>query len=133
MKPIYKGTQYHLPPEYPQANPTIGIGEFDLNGDKIPEVIAYPVEDSAEAGIICTMDSVCPHFVFDVSGDAPVLLGKIPASSLDRGEDIKNGYWELQAYTHDWTTPRTNESNVYVYDTKTKEYQKAETPPALTR
>lgn len=130
MKPLYKGSQYDLPEGFSQAYPLIGIGEFDLNNDKIPEVISFPVEDEAEAGLYCTMDSVCPHYVLDVSGDKPVLLGKIPASSLDRGENITNGFWELKAYTHDWTTPRTDAFDLYVFDKKTKSYQKATAPSA---
>lgn len=130
MKPLYKGSQYDMAKGFSQANPLIGIGEFDLNNDKIPEVIAYPTEDEAEAGMFCTADSVCPHYVIDISGEEPVLLGKIPASSIDRGENITNGFWDLKAYTHDWTTPRTDEFNLYVYDKKTKSYQKADAPPA---
>jgi hypothetical protein len=130
MKPLYKGSQYDMPKEFSQAHPLIGIGEFDLNNDKIPEVISFPIEDEEEAGMFCTADSVCPNYVIDVSGEEPVLLGKIPASSVDRGENITNGFWDLKAYTHDWTTPRTSEFDLYVFDKKTKSYQKADAPPA---
>lgn len=130
MKPLYKGSRYDLPPEYPQTNPLIGIGEFDLNNDKIPEVIAFPTEDEVEAGKYCKADSVCPHYILDISGDKPVLLGKIFASSLDRGAEITNGHWDLKAYTHDWTIPRTDESVRYVYDKNTKSYKAAEPAPA---
>lgn len=130
MKPLYKGSRYDLPPEYPQTNPLIGIGEFDLNNDKIPEVIAFPTEDDVEAGKYCKADSVCPHYILDISGEKPVLLGKIFASSLDRGAEITNGHWDLKAYTHDWTTPRTDESERYVYDKNTKSYKITEPTPA---
>jgi hypothetical protein len=133
MKPLYKDSRYDTPNEFLQTNPMIGIGEFDLNNDKIPEVISFPVEDEVEAGMYCTADSVCPNYVIDVSGEEPVLLGKIPASSIDRGENITNGFWDLKAYTHDWTTPRTSEFDLYVFDKKTKSYQKADVPPAPTR
>lgn len=130
MKPIYKGSQYEPMTGFSQANPMIGIGEFDMNGDKIPEIIAHPTEDEAEEGMYCKENSVCPNYILEVRGKSVHLLGKIFASSIDRGDKITNGYWDLKVYTGDWTEPRSTAYELYSYDKKTDGYVKAATQPA---
>lgn len=130
MKPIYKGSQYEPMAGFSQANPMIGIGEFDLNGDKIPEIIAHPTEDEAEEGMYCRENSVCPHYILEVRGKKVHELGKIFASSIDRGDNITNGYWDLKVYSGDWTEPKSTAYDLFVYDKGKDQYAKAATPPA---
>ena len=129
MASLYKGTRYEKDKKGPPDNPLIGIGEFDLNGDKIPEIISFPTEEEGEIGNYCTKDSVCPTFITEIRDGKIHSLGKIFASSVDRGDNITNGYWELKAYTHDWTEPSTDEHDVYVYNKLADGYIKAEKKP----
>jgi hypothetical protein len=125
MMPLYKGTEYDSSHSRFPSNPLIGIGETDLNGDKIPDTIAFPTESEIEIGKFCKADLICPHYIFETRDDGPHLLGKIFASSIDRGDDIKNGHWTLKAYSGDWKKPQTTEYDVYEYDKKTDGYVKA--------
>lgn len=128
MLPVYKGTEYDGVSTKFRSNPLIGIGETDLNGDKIPDVIAFPTEEEIEIGKFCKEDLICPHYVFEIRDDGPHLLGKIFASSIDRGDDIKNGYWTLKVFSGDWKRPPNGDYEVYEYDKKTGGYLKAPEP-----
>jgi hypothetical protein len=126
MAPLYKGTVHDEKiPENPPNNPLIGIGEFDLNGDHIPEMIAYPTEDETQEGTLCKPDNICPFYIFEIRGKKIHTLGKIFASSIDRGDNITEGYWDLKIYSNDWTDPKPDEYELYTYNKKSDEYVNA--------
>lgn len=132
MKPLYEksNSQYRKVAGFSQAHPMIGIGEVNLNKNHLPEIIAYPTEDDVEAGMFCKPNSVCPNYILEVRENKVHRLGVIFASSIDRGDSITNGYWDLKVYSGDWTEPKSTAYDLYTYDKKTDGYVKAQKPPA---
>lgn len=127
MAPIYKGTMYDKA-DPPAANPMIAIGEADLNGDRMPEIIAYPVEELEEENMFCKGAMSCPHYVLEVRGKKVRTLGIIYADSLDLGDENKNGYRTLKAYTQEMNKENPHYFETYAYDPKKDEYVKQATP-----
>ncbi len=80
------------------ANPTIAIAEENLNKGKIPQIIAYPVEDYDRAGLICTKDKnyMCPHYILETRGKDTKTLAVIFAKSINLGAATHNGYHTLK-------------------------------------
>ncbi len=124
MLPLYKGSEYDKNTGFYQGNPLIGIGETDLNGDKLPDLIAFPTEEEVEKEKFCKPDLVCPHYIFETRDKSPHLLGKIFASSIDRGDEIKNGYWTLKVYSGDWKEKPTSDYEIYEYNKNVDGYVK---------
>lgn len=107
MRSTYKVTD--------DTNPLIGIAESDLNVDKYPEIIAYPLEDfEGEDGLFCTENGLCPHYILEVREKSVHTLGVIFADSVDMGTEIKNGYWTLKAFKKE--RAGSNDFETYVYD-----------------
>lgn len=97
MQPLYKGTKRDKDSKNP-ISPIIMHTEFDLNNDGLPETIAYHVEAEDEKGKFCKTDGLCPFYVIDFSDEKPRIISVINARSIDRGNDVKNGYWTLKAF-----------------------------------
>ncbi|GEM_PF-3295579 len=124
MFPTFKGT--HVDPATENSfNPLIGIAEYDLNNDKTAERIAFPIENAEWGNVFCGDDYLCPHYVIDVSsGDAKV-IGVLPAFAVDRGEEIKNGYWTLKAFTKQDDPNNFSYYDLYAYEPSERKYVKA--------
>ena len=132
MEPIYKGSVYERGVINP-LNPLIGIGEEDLNGDNLPEIIAFPTETEEETGQFCKKVISCPHYVLQVRGKQVKTLGIIYADSLDVGNDIHGGYWTLKAYTRETEETDKDHFDTYGYDKKTDRYIKLAPKPAAAK
>lgn len=127
MQPDLKNTSGDLRLPYP-ANPSLNIAQFDLNGDGIEEIIAVPIENT-EDGNYCKGDfHKCPHYIIDISGKNPKVVGVIRAFAIDRGDEIKNGYWTLKAFKDSRLPANDPQIDIYSYDTKQKTYASAPTP-----
>lgn len=100
--------------------PVIAISETDLNGDKIPEMISYPLESDMQLGDYCKQDTLCPHYVTEVRGKEVKTIAIIPARFVSRGDDVVNGYWTLRAYNKGELDPKYFDT--YVYDKKKDSY-----------
>ncbi len=123
MAPVWKGTSADISKPYP-TNPPLNLAEYDLNGDDIPEIIVVPIE-ATEDGNYCGGNFLrCPHYVLDTSGGKIKVLGVINAFAIDRGDEIKNGYWTLKVFM-DSNLPEYNpQVDIYAYDKKQKTYMK---------
>lgn len=123
MAPVWKGTEADISLKSPN-NPPLNLAEYDLNGDGIPEIIASPIE-MTEGGDYCGRNLLrCPHYVMDTSTGKMKILGVIKAFAIDRGDEIKNGYWTLKVFM-DSNLPENNpQIDVYAYDKKQKTYMK---------
>lgn len=134
MEPIYKGTEYERRPQTPTdvpTNPYITVSDFDLNGDKMPEIISYPQETAEEYEVLCKDEITCPFFVLEVRDKQVHTLAIIPAVMVDRGDDIVNGYWTLKVYTANKNIPDYKNPQTYVYDRQKDSYVlKASPTPA---
>lgn len=128
MDKMFVNTQYD-PKSSIHINPMIGLAEPDLNGDKIPDLIAFPVEsDGDNPGELCSGEKYrCPFYIIDVGAEAPHELGIIFARAIDLGDDIVNGYWTLKVFKED--QEKTDDFEVYAYDPAKKKYEpKIENP-----
>jgi hypothetical protein len=103
----------------PEGNPLIGIGETDLNGDNMPEIIAFPTEEAEEEGQYCQANGQCPHYILEVREKKLHTLGVIFASHIGRGDTVSNGYWELFVYK---TVDGASKPDVYAYDRTKDQY-----------
>lgn len=110
----------------PVGNPLIGIGEVDLNGDNMPEIIAFPTEEEEENGMYCEDNGMCPHYILQVRGNNVHRLGIIFANTVMLGDNINNGYWELLAYKNGNEDPK--KADIYTYD-KNKDQYRLKTQP----
>jgi hypothetical protein len=118
MNPMYKGTIRDKNGSNP-ISPIIVNAEFDLNGDDIPEAIAYHMEAEDEKFTFCKKDGTCPYFVIDTSSKNPVVLGKIYAVAIDRGDSVENGYWTLKVYTKSFP----GDFETYKFNKNKKKYE----------
>lgn len=114
MDKIYKGHELIDPV------PVIAVAEIDLNGDKLPEMISYPLESDIQLGDYCKQDTLCPHYVTEVRGKEVKTIGIIHARFVSRGDNVENGYWTLRAYNRGELEPRYYDT--YVYDKKKDSY-----------
>ena len=132
MEPMFKGTQYDKK-EIAPVNPLISIGEFDLNRDKLPEIIAFAQETYEEDNVICRDVNTCPHYVLEIRGKNVHTLGVIWANSVDVGDSFINGYWTIKAFTKENDPKNTRYFDTYVYDKKTDKYVKYTAPPSAKK
>lgn len=115
MDGMYKKAQ----PNDTTRNPLIGIVEWDLDGDGMPEIIAKPTEEMEETGLFCTRNGLCPHYILQVRGKELHTLGIIWADeiALDKPE---NGFWTIRAYTQ--KRGGGNGYETYIYDKKSGQF-----------
>lgn len=114
LTPLYKGTNRDKADKNAQV-PIIGNAEIDLNGDKIPEIIAYHVESEQEKGTFCRPNGPCPFYIFDTSKTPFKVIGKIYTRWLDLGVSTENGYWTLKAFDNGFSQ---KETQIYSFDPK---------------
>lgn len=114
MEKTYKGHEIVDPV------PVIAVAEIDLNGDKFPEMIAYPTEQDFQEGDYCDKETLCPHYVIEVRGNKVRTLGIIYSRFVSRGDNVKNGYWVLRAYNKGEADPKYFDT--YIYDKKKDGY-----------
>lgn len=111
MAPVYK--DFSL-----DAEPLIGIGEIDLNGDKLPEIISFPIEEYEQEGDYCPSVGLCPHYVLEVNEGGPSILAILFAYSVETGPAVVNGYRTLRA-----RTGRASDTyETYIYKPARSEY-----------
>jgi len=103
--------------------PLIGIAELDLNGDKLPEIIAFPTEEMEQEGDYCNKDTLCPHYILDASGKKVRNIGIIYSRYISRGDDIRYGYWTLKVWNKGEKDP--SYFDIYAYDPKKGVYAPA--------
>lgn len=115
MAPTFKES---ISPAY--ANNVIGMAEIDLNYDKHTEIIAFPVENEEEAGLLCNVNRLCPHYVIEVQGNKAAILGVLYGYKVNRGDNIKNKYLTLKVYTD---PAKENYFEEYAYNPKKNEYE----------
>lgn len=125
MAGLYIGSEYQTGGG---VNPSIDIAQTDLNGDQMDEIIATPVEatDEEETATLCNADKTCPFYVLEVRNNAVHKLAVINAFTVDRGDDIKNGYWTLTVYRQ--APDGTPLPSTYVYDKQKDGYVPAASP-----
>ncbi len=119
LTPLYKGTNRDKNNK-DAINPIIGNAQIDLNGDKIPEIIAYHVESEQEKGVFCNKNGLCPYYIFDTSGKKIRIVGIIYANAINRGDSIKNRYWTLKAYKN---LPDWDRYELYTFNPSHKKYE----------
>ena len=124
MKEVYEPAIREGAPDF---NPLIGIGEIDLNGDKYPEIIAFPTEEESEIDYYCKKD-VCPHYILQIRDKEVHKLGVIWADRIARGNDVANGFWQLLAYKDGNKDPK--KAIVYQYDKGKDQYLPLQPAPA---
>jgi len=115
MMPTYKGKLDYNP------RPLIGLVEIDLNGDKMPEIISYPLEEDEETGKFCNLDQLCPHYITQISGKKADVIGVMYGWKVNKGDRVINGYLTLKAYT--WANKDPETFIEYSYSPATKEYR----------
>jgi hypothetical protein len=125
MQPTFKGTHNDQDTKFPN-NPLIGIAEFDLNNDDSPETIAFPIEDAVFDYALCGQEMLCPHYIIKSDEAQLIVLGVIRAFAVDRGDEIKNGYWTLKAFTKQTDPENFSYFELYAFDTASKQYQRLE-------
>lgn len=125
MEPTFKGTHGDQDAKFP-ANPVIGITEFDLNNDDVPEIIAFPIESMEYGDVFCGADMLCPHYIIDASGAKMKVIGVLRAFSVDRGDEIKNGYWTLKAFTKQDDPQNFSYHDLYAFSPASGNYTKLE-------
>lgn len=104
--------------------PLIAIGEADLNGDGVNEVIVNPVEKIPyEEGRICPPEIGCPIFVFNTNKQNKIkVLGAFNAFGVALDNSSYQGYRRLRAYT---LNPETSDPSFYeLYQYQRGLYQK---------
>lgn len=121
MQPVFKGT-YADKNKPGSMNPLIAIAEFDLNNDKVVEIVARPVDTMDEPEFCEGEKLLCPNYVIDTSTGKPKIIGIIKAATVDRGDDIKNGYWTLKAFTRQNDPAQFSHYDIYSFDKKTGQY-----------
>jgi hypothetical protein len=121
MAALYKGSEYEKGNPYGQ-NPYLDVGQIDLNGDQMDEIIAVPVPAYPESVQLCTVvNQICPYYILEVRDKTVHTLGIIKAALIDRGNDVQNGYWTLKVYQRDKNGEYTKPSE-YIYDRKKDGY-----------
>ncbi len=118
MAPLFNGTAYSN-----DTNPSLDIAQTDLNGDQQDEIIATPIEgtEEEETATLCNPQTyLCPFYIIEVKGERPQILGIIYAAMVDRGDEIKNGYWTLTAYT--LSPAKTPDVVTYAFDRQQGKY-----------
>lgn len=128
MAGLYKDTEFEKG-RTNTINPFLDIAQFDLNGDNQFEIIAAPVPTDPEDKPLCTEVQICPFYILEVRDKTVRNLGIIPAATIDRGDDVKNGYWTLKVFQRNasgkFIAPET-----YAYDRAKDEYVLQPAPPA---
>lgn len=131
MAHLYQGTEFEKG-KTDTIHPFLDIAQIDLNGDNQHEIIAVPVPTEPEDKPLCTEVQICPFYILEVRDKSVRNLGIIPAATIDRGDDVQNGYWTLNVFQRDkegkFTAPQ-----VYAYDRKKDEYQLQSSPPPANR
>ncbi|PZQ44620.1 MAG: hypothetical protein DI551_09725 [Micavibrio aeruginosavorus] len=118
MDDTYNGTEFDRRNKFPlNTNPLLELAEYDLNDDKVPEIIAAGTEINEDHNYICKLDIACPHYILEVRGKKIHRLGVIWTASLDRGDQVINGYWTLKAFND---ARRPELFDTFAYD-KTKD------------
>ncbi|MBN8522061.1 MAG: hypothetical protein J0L77_09230 [Alphaproteobacteria bacterium] len=80
--------------------PMIAIYQIDLNKDKIPEIVAYPIEmEPEETGILCPDKVGCPYVVFEMNGNKIRQIALFASYRFSPDNSSHNGYTRLRAYT----------------------------------
>lgn len=130
MAPLYQDTEYAWGVES-SLKPAMDIGQVDLNGDRLPEIVATPVEDDDEAqtATFCTEAGNCPFYVFEARNKEVHILLKTNAYAIDLGDTVQNGHWNLKVFYNSETPPYTAKIATYTYDSKKDTYVAA---PAST-
>lgn len=123
MSPVFKGT-YADKGSVEWSYPMLGMTEFDLNNDKVNEIIAFPIEAEGYGDVLCGETHLCPHYVIDYSSGKAKVIGIFPAFAVDRGDDITNGHWTLKAYTKQDDPENFSHFDEYAFDKKTGRYEK---------
>ncbi|PZO84226.1 MAG: hypothetical protein DI626_08440, partial [Micavibrio aeruginosavorus] len=86
--------------------------------------ITVPIE-LTEDGDYCGGNFLrCPHYVLDTSEGKMKVLGVIKAFAIDRGDEIKNGYWTLKVFMDSKLPENNPQTDIYAYDPKQKTYLK---------
>lgn len=128
MTPAYEVSRMKFSSDKENRNAPIFImAEFDLNNDDIPELISYPIQDAETMDIKCKK-YVCPGFVTDMSSKKPRVLLQVTSYLMDRGDEIKNGYWTLKVFTKQDDPANFDYFDLYAYNPKTGKYEITEKP-----
>lgn len=129
MSPTFKGT-YADKSKPVFTNPMIATAEFDLNGDKIPEIIARPIDTEDDGDVFCGHDLLCPNYILSVNKNKISIITVIRAMRVDRGDSIKNGYWTLKAFTKQDDPENFSHFELFSFDPKSGTYiqENAKTP-----
>jgi len=108
-------------------NPALNIGEYNLDADPLPEIIAVPTEEEPEIGLICQKGFlfICPHYIID--GQTSKLLGIIMADRIDVDSFAKpvNGYRVLKATFEMEAADKKEGDNLLSHKVETYEFDKA--------
>lgn len=120
MRDLYKGSEYDDANTDP-VNPFLDIAQIDLDGDRLEEIIAVPVPSYPETAKLCTGQQICPFYILQVRDKNVHILGIIKAALIDRGDDVKNGFWTLKVYQRNDAGRFVTPVN-YVFDKKTDSY-----------
>ena len=124
MASIYKGSEFEKG-KVDGANPFLEVGQIDLNGDRMDEIIAVPVPTEPESLPLCTeINQICPFYLLEVRDKTVHNLGIIKAAAIDRGDDVENGYWTLKVYQRTDSGDKYTGPFIYAYDRKKDGYFK---------
>lgn len=130
MAPLYKDTEYAWGVEN-SLKPAMDIGQVDLNGDRLPEIVATPVEDDDEAqtATFCNEAGNCPFYVFEARDKDVHILLKTNAYAIDLDDTVQNGHWNLKVFYNSDTPPYAAKIATYTYDRKKDAYVAVSPPP----
>lgn len=121
MQDLYLDNNWYWDGKDWYNSPLIGIGEANLDGDSVLEIIAYPTEDTEEIDTVCRNDDECPHYILQVTDKGVVNLGTIFAYTITPDDGIKNGFFQLRVYDkHPNVDPYHHV--IYHYDKKKEQY-----------
>ena len=121
MKDLYLNNNWYWDGDKWLHSPLIGIGEANLDGDSVLEMIAYPTEDVEEIDTFCRNDGECPHYILQIRDQGVVNLGTIFAYTITPDDEIKNGHYQLRVYDkHPDEDPYHHV--IYYYDKKKEQY-----------
>lgn len=121
MSGLYRDTEFQKGTA-DTINPFLDIAQIDLNGDQQHEIIAAPVPTDPEDKPLCSEVQICPFYVLEVRGTKVHNLGTILAATIDRGDDVKNGYWTLKVFQRDKSGEFTPTPETYAYDRAKDKY-----------